>query len=130
MKVPQVVSYVGGTVCKLNKAIYGLKQAARCWFEVFEQALKECDFVNSPVDRCIYILDKGDVRKNIYLFLYVDVLIIATADINQTKYFKEYVMNKFIGMRIKICNDKILLSQSAYIKKILHKFKMVMFANQ
>lgn len=37
---------------------FGLKQAARCWFQVFDNVLKEIGFVNSGVDRCIYIIDK------------------------------------------------------------------------
>ena len=37
MVVPQGLPYDGNKVCILNKAIYGLKQASRCWFEVFEQ---------------------------------------------------------------------------------------------
>ena len=69
-------------VCKLNKALYGLKQAARCWFEKFEKVLTEKGFKTSPVDKCIYILDRFDLLKNIYVILYVDDLVIVTADID------------------------------------------------
>jgi len=41
MRVPQELSCNSSHICKLNKGIYGLKQAARCWFKVFEQALKD-----------------------------------------------------------------------------------------
>lgn len=44
MKVPQGVKCKDNQVCKLNKAIYGLKQAARCWFETFERCLVEKGF--------------------------------------------------------------------------------------
>ena len=87
MKVPDGIKFNPYQVCRLNKAIYGLKQAARCWFETYDSVLKDKGFSNSSVDRCIYILDKGNIFKNIYIVLYVDDLIIVTAD-------KE-VMNSF-----------------------------------
>jgi len=78
----------------LNKAIYGLKQAARCCFEVYKRVLKGCGFKNSPVDRCIYVLDKGDVRKKKNLFFNVDDLVMATTDVEKMKCFKSYLMDK------------------------------------
>jgi len=135
MQLPQGVSSSNSNVCKLNKAIYGLKQAARRWFEVFEHVLKECDFVNSPVDRCIYILSKGDIKKNIYVLLYVDDEVIATGEMERINNFKKYLMVKFrmtdlneirhfIGIRIEMDENTIRLSQSAYIKRVLSKFNM------
>ncbi|CAH2207849.1 jg3075, partial [Pararge aegeria aegeria] len=135
MTVPEGVFNKNNYVCKLNKSIYGLKQAARCWFEVFEAALIKEGFQNSSVDRCIYILNKGDVSKNIYVVLYVDDLVIVCGDIEIMENFKRYLMSKFemtdlqdiklfLGIKISRYNDKITLDQSAYIKTILNKFKM------
>jgi len=95
MKVPEGIICNIGNVCKLNKAIYGLKQAARCWFEVFEQALKQCGFKNSPVDPCIYVKDQDDINKNIYVLLYVDDLVIATSNSETMNNFKQYLMTRF-----------------------------------
>ena len=122
-------------VCRLNKALYGLKQAARCWFQVFENTLKEVGFKNSPVERCVYILDKGNIDKNIYVILYVDDLVIITKDVKRMTNFKNYVKQKFsmsdlgeiklfLGIRIIRTENKITLDQSAYIKTILNKFNM------
>ncbi len=122
-------------VCKLNKSLYGLKQAARCWFELFENALVERGFKNSEVDRCIYFLDRNDVNKNIYVVLYVDDVVIATADRVTMKDFKNYLMRKFsmkdlgnirlfLGIKIDSRDGKLTLDQSAYIKTVLEKFRM------
>ena len=135
MNIPEGVSNNKNQVCKLNKALYGLKQAARCWFETFEEALKKIGFQNSDVDRCIYVLNRGHISKSIFVVLYVDDLVIATADTETMRNFKIYLMNKFkmvdlkeikyfLGIKITRNENEITLDQSAYIKTILEKFNM------
>jgi len=57
-------------VCKLNKALYSLKQAARCWNKQFHKFLQRFNFQQSNADRCVY-LDQFEGEK-MYLALYVD----------------------------------------------------------
>ena len=87
MKVPEGVACNSNQVCKLNKSLYGLKQAARCWFELFEKALVEKGFRSSLVNRCIYVLDRENKDKNIYAVRYVDDLIIISKDLLKMKDF-------------------------------------------
>ena len=135
MRVPEGVDCKENEVCKLNKAIYGLKQAARCWFQVFEKVLKEKGFQSSSVDSCIYILDRGHISRNIYIILYVDDLIIITKSIDEMNGFKNYLMerflmtdlkeiNIFLGIRVVRKSDRIILDQSPYIQTILNKYNM------
>ena len=41
------------------------------------------------------LLDRGDTSKNIYVVLYVDDLVTATADIQTMNNFKGYLTNRF-----------------------------------
>ena len=41
-------------VCKLNKGLYGLKQAARCWNETLDKYLIDSGYIKGSVDGCIY----------------------------------------------------------------------------
>lgn len=95
MRVPEGIRSKENEICKLNKALYGLKQAARCWFEVFDNASKEKGFKNSSVYPCIYICDKGNIVNNVYVVLYVDDLVIITANSKTMNSLKNYLMNKF-----------------------------------
>lgn len=136
MRIPDGVNInQPNKVCKLNRAIYGLKQAARCWFETFDSVIRKYGFVNSKVDRCIYILKGDSPENNIYLVLYVDDLLIATGNLTKMNQLKRYLMNKFsmvdlkeikffLGIKVDRTENKISLDQSAYIRVVLEKFQM------
>ena len=95
MKVPIGVKCKANQVCKLHKSLYGLKQAARFWYETFQKVLIKLGFKNSPVDKCVYILYKGSICLNIYVILYVDDLVIVTKSIDVMNKFKSYIASKF-----------------------------------
>lgn len=137
MRIPEGIKVTGNNkVCKLNKSIYGLKQSARCWYEKFDKILKEHGFVNSKVDRCLYILDRGHISKNIYVLLYVDDILPITYDIETMINFKNYLKMKFemtdlnevkffLGINVTRNFDTITLDQTTFLKKTLVKFNMM-----
>ena len=46
-------------VCKLQKSIYGLKQASRSWNIRFDQAIKSFGFSQNPDESCVYMKSEG-----------------------------------------------------------------------
>jgi hypothetical protein len=46
----------GKDICKLNKAIYGLRQSGRLWNFKINEVLIELDFVRCKSEPCIYYL--------------------------------------------------------------------------
>ena len=54
MEPPEGSNIPTNMVCKLNKSIYGLKQAARSWNETVNNVLSELKFVRSEYDHCLY----------------------------------------------------------------------------
>ena len=48
-------------VCKLQKFIYGLKQASRLWNLKFDQSVKSFRFLQSPDEPCVYKKSSGNV---------------------------------------------------------------------
>lgn len=65
-------------VCKLNKSLYGLKQAAKVWNDKIHKVLEEYGFNQSETDPCLYIKVIDDVW--IYLIIYVDDIIIRSKE--------------------------------------------------
>ncbi|BBH08689.1 transposable element gene [Prunus dulcis] len=52
-------------VCKLQKSIYGLKQASRQWYLKFDEVVKSQGFVDNPLDECIYMKFNGtEIRRD------------------------------------------------------------------
>ena len=77
MAQPQ--GYVGPAfpkhVCLLHKALHGLKQALRAWFERFTSQLLHIGFCASAVDGNLFFLRHGS--SIVFLLLYVDDIIIT-----------------------------------------------------
>ena len=58
-------------VCKLQRSIYGLKQASRSWNLRFDEAVKEFSFLKNEDEPCVYKKASGSIV--VFLVLYVDV---------------------------------------------------------
>ena len=80
-------------VCKLNKSIYGLKQAFRQWYYKFHQVIISSGFEMNMIDDCIY--HKFNGSKHIYLVLYVDDILLATNNTCMLHETKRFLSNKF-----------------------------------
>jgi hypothetical protein len=62
-------------VCKLHKSLYGLKQSPRAWNQKINAFLKSIEFVRSDVDFSIYVVQVGNVK--FFLVIYVNDLILV-----------------------------------------------------
>lgn len=75
----QPVGFVDKTkldhVCLLHKAIYGLKQSPRAWFDKFSSYLLEFAFICSKKDPSLFVYTKG--KDVIMLLLYVDDMLLT-----------------------------------------------------
>lgn len=80
-------------VCKLQKSIYGLKQASRMWNERFHQFMIKIGFKRCSSDHCLYTrIGNGTVC---YILLYVDDLLIISNDIKIINTTKRLLSNEF-----------------------------------
>lgn len=134
MKQPKLFEDGTSRVCRLNKSIYGLKQASRVWNMELDSVLKEFGLKCSKHDTCIYFLVKD--KLILVVAVYVDDLIIFSNDATQTKKIKQHLSDRFkmkdlglakyiLGMEI-IRNDNgsISIHQGRYIKDVLERFNM------
>ncbi|KAM1462770.1 hypothetical protein EV1_046409 [Malus domestica] len=117
-------------VCKLNKSIYGLKQASRQWYLKFDQVVTLNGFVENKLDDCIYLKFNG--TEFIILVLYVDDILLASSCTQLLKETKSLLNANFemkdlgeahfvLGIEIARDRNKRLLglSQKNYIERIL-----------
>lgn len=123
------------SVCKLNRSLYGLKQASRMWNERFNEFTVKLGFKRCLSDQCLYI--KNEKGVVCYILLYVDDLLIISNDLNRIKVInqllsKEFEMSDigeadtFLGMQIQrnAASNMISLSQTNYLKNMVNKFNM------
>ncbi|XP_024026696.1 uncharacterized protein LOC112093108 [Morus notabilis] len=115
-------------VCKLNKSIYGLKQASRQWNSKFACALIQFGFVQSKSDYSLFVMGAGD--SFIALLVYVDDIIITGPNLEVVNDLKQFLHSKFklkdlgplkffLGIEIARSTAGIALSQRHYALQLL-----------
>src|SRR4051812_28902051 len=122
-------------VCKLQKSIYGLKQASRSWNIRFKKVVKSFGFIENEKETCVFKKFSGS--SIVFLILYVDDILLIGNDIPMLEAVKDSLKNSFsmkdLGeatyiLGIKIYRDRLRrligLSQSTYIDKVLKRFNM------
>lgn len=133
--VQQPDGYGDGTsnVWKLNRSLYGLKQASRCWNSCFEEVLIDMGFKQCEADYCLYIKEVNG--KKLLITLYVDDGLVAATDEELANTFLNNLSNRlrittkpasyYLGLQIIREEDgSIFINQAAYANKVLERFRM------
>lgn len=68
-----------GKVCRLKKALYGVKQSPRAWFECFRLAVIQFGHFHSQADHTLFLKRTGGTHL-IALIVYVDDIIVIGND--------------------------------------------------
>ena len=112
-----------GRVCKLQKSIYGLKQAAIVWYDTLQELLSENGYEPSTRESCLFLLKPGRTGTA-WIYVYVDDLLIIGPKGSCTQLAKNLsakFKTKELGeaefcLGIKITRNKkgILLTQKAF----------------
>lgn len=119
--------------CKLHKALQGLKQASRTWFDRLNEILCKLSFLSSKVDKYLFL--KITPKSSLYILVYVDDIIITQSSESEVekliqllnkafslKYLGE--LDYFQGIKVTKSVDGLLLTQRKYILDLLKKVQM------
>jgi hypothetical protein len=121
-----------GSMCKLLKSLYGLKQAHKQWHEKFDRTLTSVDFVVNEADKCVYYRYGGG--EGVILCMYVDDILILGMSLDVIKETKDFLSNNFemkdlgevdVILNIKLLregNGGVTLVQTHYVQKVLSRF--------
>ncbi|GJR69428.1 putative ribonuclease H-like domain-containing protein [Tanacetum coccineum] len=132
-------SFTGFIVYKMDvksaflyeKALYGLHQALRAWYEALSTYLLENRFRKGTIDKTLFIKkDKGDI---LLVQVYVDDIIFGSTKKSLCVEFKKMMHKRFqtssigeltffLGLQVKQKYDGIFISQDKYMADILKKF--------
>lgn len=123
-------------VCRLNKSLYDLKQAPRCWYKRFDSFIISLGYNRLSSNPYAYYERFGD-GDFLVLLLYVEDMLVVSPNKDhiidlKAQLDKEFEIKdlgpakKILGMQIyrDRNNKKIWLSQKYYLKKILRHFNM------
>jgi hypothetical protein len=120
-------------VCKLKKALYGLKHAPRAWYSRLDKYLQQARFKKGSAYNNLYIkLSEGNI---LLIEVYVDDIIFGSDDDRLSQKFAKDMQNKFemsllgeisffLGIQIRQSNQGIFISQTKYIREMLKRFGM------
>lgn len=89
MKDPQCPNYV----CKLHKAIYGLRRAPRAWHDALKSFITSCGFTTSKNDPSLFIY--RSVKTIAYFLVYVDDLLLTGNGPQFLCRFIDFMSNRF-----------------------------------
>jgi len=122
-----------GKVYKLNKALYGLRQAPRAWYSRIEGYFVKEGFQKCYCEHTLFV--KTEKEGILIISLYVDDLIYTSNSGELLKRFKASMENEFamtdlgqmkyfLGVEVIQDDHGIFISQKKYAEDILKKFGM------
>nr|KYP48597.1 Retrovirus-related Pol polyprotein from transposon TNT 1-94 [Cajanus cajan] len=128
---PGLILPSSNLVCKLQKSLYGLKQASRQWNAKLTSALIQFGFTQSPADHSLFV--KHTAESFIALLVYVDDIVLTGNSLCIIDQVKDYLDNQFhikdlgelkyfLGFEVARSNRGLVLNQRKYCLEILSEF--------
>nr|GEW87248.1 putative ribonuclease H-like domain-containing protein [Tanacetum cinerariifolium] len=121
-------------VYKVEKALYGLHQAPRAWYETLSTYLLDNGIYRGQIDKTLFIKrHKDDI---LLVQVYVDDIIFGSTKKELSTEFEKLMHDKFqmssmgklyffLGLHVKQKSDGIFISQDKYVAEVLKKFDFV-----
>ena len=117
-------------VCKLQHALYGLKQSPRAWFSRLSDRLHQLGFHASKADTSLFLFHHGDVT--IYMLVYVDDIVIAGSSVAAVDHLLHALSSSFpikdlgklryfLGIEVSYNSGGITLMQHKYASDLLQR---------
>jgi Reverse transcriptase (RNA-dependent DNA polymerase) len=121
-------------VCRLNKALYGLRQSPRAWYYKLSEILLALGFQTSLSDPSLFLYHNG--QDTAFLLVYVDDIILTENNnvlleriitlLDQKFTIKDLgQLHFFLGIEVTTVADGLILTQSKYITSILNRANMM-----
>ena len=120
-------------VCRLNRSLYGLKQAGREWGVLFASFLISWGFIRSSIDTCLFTYAKSGLT--LWMLVYVDDCIIVDNDESLRARFVADLSRRFpvddrgeltwmLGLAVQRDRSArvLTLSQELYIKDLVERY--------
>lgn len=122
------------TVCKLDKALYGLRQAPRQWWKRIDKVMGELGFTPCRSDAGLYV-NQSDPENPIFVGIFVDDMLICCKTTDQAVGIKEQLsklfeihdlgeVNQFLGCHIVRDREKrtLYMRNTAQIDSYVESF--------
>ena len=120
-------------VCKLNRALYGLKQSPHAWYTKLSTYMLKCGFQGSKFDTSVFFSNKGS--SIIILLIYVDDIIITGSHSILVNSLIDQLHNQFalkdlgslsyfLGIQVTRTPSSLHLCQHKCITDLLYRAQM------
>ncbi|MBW0532408.1 hypothetical protein O181_072123, partial [Austropuccinia psidii MF-1] len=114
---------------RLNKAIYGLKQAPLAWYTRLQEWLQNAGFATCKLDPCVFYRSKPD---KVAIYVHVDNIAIFGKNLN---IFKKEIDNEFkikdmgpadllLSVKISQLEEGIGMDQQHFVESLLELYRM------
>ncbi|CAI7911640.1 unnamed protein product, partial [Closterium sp. NIES-54] len=133
MLQPEGLDDGSGRVCRLKKAIYGLKQAPHAWYHKLEETLLAGGFKKSECDHSLFLLQEKE--QFLMLLVYVDDILLFSESAAMIERVEEMLEMQFkcskmgdvkyyLGMHVERDLDKgvLRLHQRKYCEGLAEKY--------
>jgi hypothetical protein len=121
-------------IYKLRKALYGLCQSPRMWYNRIDSFLKSIGMIRSHSDYNMYHIRQGD--NKIILVVYVDDLFITGGTTSKITWLKQKLKDEFdmfdlglvkpyLGVKFHRLPNGLFLTQQQYSSNMFQEFEML-----